>query len=1034
MNRIFFVITAFFILCSFPAVVIAADGTYTQTVSGGDWSNGANWSGGVVANGSGSTANFNTLNLTASNTVHLDNGGVTRTIGSLIFGDTTPSNHSWTIDDDGNASNTLTLEGGTLTITVNNLGAGSATISTVVTGSGDITKDGAGTLSLGSAVDISGNFTLSAGTLNAPVADFAVSGDWTKSGGTFNAGSTNNCKVVLDGAGTQKLTSGGTSFFDFKHSGAGTVVLQDAFTLSRNLTNDGGTFDCNNQNVVIKDFNNTSGTFIAPTSATFSISGACNLASGTFIPGTGKVVLNEGGTQDLTLGGATFFDLEHTGAGTVVLHDAFTVSRNLTNNGGTFNCNNQNVVIKDFNNTSGTFIAPTSSTFSISGGCNLTNGTFTPGTGTVTFNGSGDLTTASKNFNNVAITGSVDLHPDPLIITGTLNLSGAANLNTNSYAVTVTGLTTIQAGTYTAGAGGHAFNGGLTLTGGTINGAGTITGATTFDMRSGTVSAILAGNVGLTKTTTGTVTLSGANTYTGTTTVTTGTLQVGNATALGTGAGNIVNNATLDIGSTKLNIGAGNYTQGAGATLKAAISGTSSGTITTTGNCTVNAGDNLVLDVTNYIPNNTTYTIIDGTGAGAIVAPTISTNSAIVTFTATTVGKDLILTASRTANGYSTRSSNSNASAAGAALELAGNTGATGDMATVLNAMDNLSTSQIQTSLNSIVPLVDAGTVSASTEALNSFVGVAMDRVETMMLASNKADSAKTGMSAGDEEEKKLNGVWGKGYGSYLTQDMRQGVQGYDAWTAGTTIGIDRRFLDSIIIGASGGWGLGKVDSDANNAKTDMNSAQGSIYGGYQNDKYPFFIDASGSFAWNWYNGKRDLNVGPTINRTANADYDGQQYGAYIGGGYMFEIGKNLQVTPLLSLQYSRLHLAAYTETEAGALSLTLASQDYNFLQSGVGARLAYPIKCKVMTITPELHGKWLYDFMGDTVQVTSAFTGGGASFGSTGFSPAKSSFNIGTKLLLDTKWDVSLVGQYDMEIKEDFFGQYGAVTLRYSF
>src|SRR5690349_19861479 len=37
------------------------NGTWTNTASGGLWSNTGNWSGGVVADGTGSTADFSTL-------------------------------------------------------------------------------------------------------------------------------------------------------------------------------------------------------------------------------------------------------------------------------------------------------------------------------------------------------------------------------------------------------------------------------------------------------------------------------------------------------------------------------------------------------------------------------------------------------------------------------------------------------------------------------------------------------------------------------------------------------------------------------------------------------------------------------------------------------------------------------------------------------------------------------------------------------------------------------------------------------------
>ena len=59
-----------------------------------------------------------------------------------------------------------------------------------------------------------------------------------------------------------------------------------------------------------------------------------------------------------------------------------------------------------------------------------------------------------------------------------------------------------------------------------------LTGLTNaFDLQSGSVSAILGGTIGLTKSTAGTVTLTGANTYSGTTTISGGTLLVGNGTS-----------------------------------------------------------------------------------------------------------------------------------------------------------------------------------------------------------------------------------------------------------------------------------------------------------------------------------------------------------------------------------------------------------------------------------------------------------------------------------------------------------------------
>ena len=60
------------------------NGTWIRSASGGLWSDPSSWLNAVIADG-GNSANFNTIDLTTNNTVHLDSP---RTVGSMIFGDT----------------------------------------------------------------------------------------------------------------------------------------------------------------------------------------------------------------------------------------------------------------------------------------------------------------------------------------------------------------------------------------------------------------------------------------------------------------------------------------------------------------------------------------------------------------------------------------------------------------------------------------------------------------------------------------------------------------------------------------------------------------------------------------------------------------------------------------------------------------------------------------------------------------------------------------------------------------------------------
>src|SRR5206468_3030311 len=99
----------------------------------------------------------------------------------------------------------------------------------------------------------------------------------------------------------------------------------------------------------------------------------------------------------------------------------------------------------------------------------------------------------------------------------------------------------------------------VTMHRGTIGGTAILTSSGAFNMRQGTVNAILDGTAGVNiydtnNTGASTVTFNGVNTYSGTTTVSQGTLLMGVTNALpnngGVGRALVVNGGTLDIAGT----------------------------------------------------------------------------------------------------------------------------------------------------------------------------------------------------------------------------------------------------------------------------------------------------------------------------------------------------------------------------------------------------------------------------------------------------------------------------------------------------
>lgn len=147
------------------------------------------------------------------------------------------------------------------------------------------------------------------------------------------------------------------------------------------------------------------------------------------------------------------------------------------------------------------------------------------GTGGVTQNGTGVL----------SLTGANSFSGDVTINSGQILLGSATEFSTNTVVNNTTDGLALNG--FDATLGGLAGSGNLTL--------GTHTLAVGGNNADTTYAGVLSGTGGLTKEGTGTLTLTGNHTYTGGTTIGAGTLQLGDGSATGIVAGDIVNDGAL---------------------------------------------------------------------------------------------------------------------------------------------------------------------------------------------------------------------------------------------------------------------------------------------------------------------------------------------------------------------------------------------------------------------------------------------------------------------------------------------------------
>jgi len=648
------------LMLSLSGPVGAANGTWTQTTSGGLWSDSGNWSGGTIADGGTFTAFFNALDITADNIVHLDSA---RNIGALNFGDTaTGTAAGWTLDNNGNVANVLTLTGGNV-ITVSALGTGKvATISAGIGGSGGLSKSGAGTLTLTGNNTIFGQLTNSntGSTVNLGATGGSAAGGVTTiflGGGNYNAGGSlqllqdnqiNDSAIITLQAGHY---SGHGVFSLLGHSetigglvgqgsgnGGGASIVQNAAATNGTLTINvgaGQSYSSTRDNTntgknVIQNGGGGGVLNIVKTGAgtqtfgvgTFSYTGTTTIDQGTLVLSTLNNSFNSATTVEsgavLQIAGATNHD--HPTGFSLALNDGATLNK--TNTGyDTFN--SSNVTLSGATTINITNNGTSNQLFIGGAGKGLT------GSGTLTINNTGTATTGltlRTGLNAAHFNGAINVNG------GVINLNSGAGLALDNTDLTLTGAKLTLDGTNFATSGatnasvksltGNSASsvalGAQTLTLGTNNGTG------------GNFAGAIGGTGAVIKTGTGTQALSGANTYSGTTTISQGTLIAKSANALGNAVGNNVSvasgaalnyaadaDAQLAIGGTLT------VTAGAGSTIGGSIgSAPTSAEVNVTGAATISDGAHIVniYGVAGTTPATGTYTLIHG-GVGSSLNP-----------------------------------------------------------------------------------------------------------------------------------------------------------------------------------------------------------------------------------------------------------------------------------------------------------------------------------------------------------------------------------------------------------------------------
>ena len=277
----------------------------------------------------------------------------------------------------------------------------------------------------------------------------------------------------------------------------------------------------------------------------------------------------------------------------------------------------------------------------------------------------------------------------------------------------------------------------------------------------------------------------------------------------------------------------------------------------------------------------------------------------------------------------------------------------------------------------------------------------------------NKPNVANTAHKCKGDEQR--GSWWAKGFGNVGEQDTVNNLNGFDSKTYGAVLAYDKPLNHQTRLGFGAGYANSTIDENNSASRTKIDSFQ--VMGYLHYAPGPWFVQGGLTAGVDRYDGSRQI-IFPGVNRTANAEYTGQQYAAIVSAGKHFHFDNKVTVTPLVSLRAAHVRVGSYTETGAGDVNLRVDSQSYNNLQSGLGVKVERVIQSGDSTYSPEAHFKWSHDFKSTTTAQDVALTGGGARFNVRGVSQDRDLYNVGVGMTFlscnceQRSW--TFKGQYD--------------------
>jgi autotransporter-associated beta strand protein len=252
---------------------------------------------------------------------------------------------------------------------------------------------------------------------------------------------------------------------------------------------------------------------------------------------------------------------------------------------------------------------------------------------------------------------------------------------------------------------------------------------------------------------------------------------------------------------------------------------------------------------------------------------------------------------------------------------------------------------------------------------------------------------------------------WGffvTGLGEFTNVDSTPNANGYDVNTGGITLGVDYRVTSYFAVGLLGGYAHNNVNLTGG-GNIDVNGGTFGAYATLFGDG--FYLDAAVTGGPNGYDTHRTALVGSASGSTEGADLN-----VVVSAGYDWKYG-NFSIGPTASFEFGYVGLDGFSET--GSLApLKFPDQNTESEITTFGAKATYQWKIGNILLIPQVSAGWQHEYGSVAYQVVAGFaSGAGTSFTVNGPAIGRDSLLIGAGVSMIWSDRISTYVFYDGDV-----------------